>query len=68
MNIGQLNLHIIYQANIKNKISRFQFLKTLGSELMDEHVKYRITIPAVRIGINTRKLLMFNHGKNIELK
>jgi hypothetical protein len=60
MNIGGINSQIIYQANTKNKISRLQFLKTLGRELMEKHVKCRITIPAVRIEIKSSIRKYFN--------
>lgn len=60
MNIGGINSQIIYQANTKNKISRLQFLKTLGRELMEEHVQNRITIPAVRIEVKSSIRKYFN--------
>ncbi|KAL4144046.1 hypothetical protein QTP88_006280 [Uroleucon formosanum] len=51
MNIGGINAQIIYQENTKNKITRLQFLKALGKELMQKNVKIRATIPAVRLQV-----------------
>lgn len=66
LNIGGINSQIIYQANTNNKISRLQFLKTLGRELMEEHVQYRITIPAVRIETKSAIRKYFNVPKQQE--
>lgn len=63
LNIGRINSQIIYQANTNNKISRLQFLKTLGRELMEEHVQYRITISAVRIETKSAIRKYFNVQK-----
>ncbi|KAL4142760.1 hypothetical protein QTP88_005167 [Uroleucon formosanum] len=60
MNIGGINSQIIYQANTKIKISRLQFLKTLGRELMEEHVQCRMTIPAVRVEVKSSIRKYFN--------
>jgi len=50
----------IYQANIKKKLLRFTFFKTLRRELVEEHVKYRITIPAVWIDVKSLIRKYFN--------
>lgn len=60
MNIRGINSQIIYQAIAKNKISRLQFLKTWGRELMEEHVKHRVTISVVRIEVKSSIRTYFN--------
>jgi len=44
LNIAGLNSQIIFQENTKIKMSRLNFLKTLSRQLMEEQLKYRLTI------------------------
>lgn len=66
MNIGGINAQIIYQENTKNKITRLQFLKALGKELMQEHVKIRVTIPAVRLQVKSMIKKYFDVQETIQ--
>lgn len=44
LNIAGLNSQIIFQENTNIKMSRLNFLKTLSRQLMEEQLKYRLTI------------------------
>ncbi|XP_050064943.1 piggyBac transposable element-derived protein 4-like [Aphis gossypii] len=44
LNIAGVNSQIIFQENTKIKMSRLNFLKTLSRQLMEEQLKYRLTI------------------------
>lgn len=66
MNIGGINAQIIYQENTKNKITRLQFLKALGKELMQENVKIRATIPAVRLQVKSMIKKYFDVQETIQ--
>ncbi|XP_025195652.1 piggyBac transposable element-derived protein 4-like [Melanaphis sacchari] len=66
MNNGGINAQIIYQENTKNKITRLQFLKALGKELMQENVKIRATIPAVRLQVKSMIKKYFDVQETIQ--
>ncbi|KAL4091350.1 hypothetical protein QTP88_026052 [Uroleucon formosanum] len=52
--------------NTKNKITRLQFLKALGKELMQENVKIRATIPAVRLQVKSMIKKYFDVQETIQ--
>lgn len=66
INIGRINVQIIFQENTKNKITRLQFLKALGNELMQEHVKICATISAVHIQVNSMIKRYFDVQETIQ--
>lgn len=43
-NIAGLNAMVIYDENTKEKITRLNFLKSLGRKLFENQLKYRATL------------------------
>ncbi|XP_008178754.1 piggyBac transposable element-derived protein 4-like [Acyrthosiphon pisum] len=54
LNIAGLNSQIIFQENTNIKMSRLNFLKTLSRQLMEEQLKYRLTIDVLPKTIKLR--------------
>lgn len=54
LNIGGLNSMIVYQENTQVKKTRLEFLKSLGRQLMEDQLKYRMTISSLPRPLKTR--------------
>lgn len=54
LNIGGLNLMIVYQENMQVKKTRLELFKSLDRQLMEDQLKYKMTISSLPRSLKTR--------------